>query len=93
MQENYVQQNVIITYLYFSRINYIKIVSLITLPDDSLSGKTLHGEHGIKHVRPLRLIQVSEQHIGRYGSGQSTHCFVVFWHHLEIEIDLINLYN
>lgn len=64
-------------YLNIALLNNVKVVSLISLLNDTLSCLVNNREHGIKNVRPLAGVQVRKEDALFNRLGQLSHRLVI----------------
>ena len=71
------------SYLNFAGVYDIKVVTLITLLDNDLSGYGTDWKHGVKDIRPFVFIEMRKKDIFGDGLGQGSHGLEVLWDHLK----------
>ena len=77
------------SYLDFSRVNDVKVISFVTLLNNDLSGNGRYGKHGIEDVWSLVLVQMWKKDVFGNCLRQWGHGLVVFWDHLKKIRDLL----
>ena len=71
-------------------INYVEIISLISLLDDNFPRNSRVREHGIEYVTSLVLIQMAEQNILGNGFRERSHSLVILGDDLKIRSQKTN---